>query len=211
MEPRTTHKQDRRTPVVCTPESSGPRPGFQAYFVAAAILLAIVAQAQDVLHLTDGTEAHGTILDWLPGEGVKLRTENGVVSVYPETMVTKVTRQPKAAPLQTTLPVAPQPLRRRKEPWVAFGLSFILPGAGQFYNGHFLKGLGYLGQWAAGAMMVSVAPEPPNPAWEMGAAFMIGSLLASAVDVPVSAIRINKKIETATAVVPAGVQLAVRF
>ena len=94
---------------------------------------------------------------------------------------------------------------------MAFGLSFILPGAGQFYNGHFLKGLGYLGQWAAGAMMVSVAPEPPNPAWEMGAAFMIGSLLASAVDAPVSAIRINKKIETATAVVPAGVQLAVRF
>ena len=41
--------------------------------VVAALLMGSAAQAQDTLHLTDGTEARGTILAWSPSEGVTLQ------------------------------------------------------------------------------------------------------------------------------------------
>ena len=33
----------------------------------------------------------------------------------------------------------PRPFRMRKNPWVAVGLSAVVPGAGQFYNGSYWK------------------------------------------------------------------------
>ena len=98
---------------------------------AALVLLAVAAQAQDTLHLDDGSEVHGTVIEWSE-EGVKLRGENGVISIYPASMVVKMTTHPPRVVAPKVVPPATPPpaLRGRKEPWVAFALSAFAPGLG---------------------------------------------------------------------------------
>ena len=38
----------------------------------------------------------------------------------------------------------------RRNPWLAFGLSALIPGTGQFYNGQYMKGVPQLGAALAG-------------------------------------------------------------
>ena len=176
--------------------------------------------AQDEVHLDDGSVIKGSILEMIPGETIKVEMADGSVFVYDMDEVSRVAKEriSEIRPSQPPpLPPRPALSLSRKSPWAAFGLSFLIPGAGQFYNGQSGKGLAFLGWWLGGAWLY-------GPAWdgkyrwsestrvETGAVFMLMSSLISMVDAPVSANRINRKVDALqVSVGPSGAQLTLRF
>ena len=94
-----------------------------------------------------------------------------------------------------------------KNPWLAFGLSALIPGTGQFYNEQYKKGLPQLGAAMAGSALVFFAArdnyEDIYGYWVdadkddrravYGGVLWLGGLLWSVIDAPVSANRINRK------------------
>ena len=187
----------------------------QAVVILTLIVLFLPGGARaDVVHLDDGSIIQGSVLEVIPGETLKIQTADGSVYVYGMDEVTRVMKAVTEVPV---VKLQMEPTLRRKDPMVAFGLSWVVPGGGQFYNGHTAKGLGHLGTFVVGAWMF-------GPAWDgkyrftkkmrvdTGAALMLGSLLASLVDAPVSALRINRKLEELKlSVAPTGARLALRF
>ena len=107
----------------------------------------------------------------------------------------------------------------RPHPWEAFGLSVLVPGAGQFYNGQPGKGVASLGYWLFG--LACYWPALDGKYWPhekrrvaVGIVFIVGSHAFSLIDATVSAQRIQKKRGSARLSiggVPKGVHLAVRF
>ena len=107
------------------------------------------------------------------------------------------TRRPGSATLGST----------HKNPWLAFGLSALIPGTGQFYNEQPRKGLPQLGAAIAGSALVFFAardnyediygywvdPDNDDRRAVYGGVLWLGGLLWSAIDAPVSANRINRK------------------
>ena len=190
-----------------------------ALIVVAALLMGSAAQAQDTLHLTDGTEARGTILAWSPSEGVTLKRPDGVVSIYPTALVARVSRG--AWGPEMTSPVVQElpEVHGRPHPWEAFGLSVLVPGAGQLYNGQPGKGVASLGYWLFGLACYWPALDGKDGARQsrrvaIGSVFIVGSHAFSLIDATVSAERIQKKLGSAKLSIggaPKGVRLAVRF
>ncbi|MCY3736687.1 MAG: hypothetical protein OXG13_09825 [Gemmatimonadaceae bacterium] len=189
-----------------------------ACLAAALVLLAVAARAQDTLHLDDGTEVHGTVLEWSE-EGVKLRGENGVISIYPASMVVKMTRPPPRVVAPKVAPPATPPpaLRGRKEPWVAIMLSGLLPGLGQYYNGERLKAAGYAGAYLVGMVAFWPARDgsyryDKEERVRYGAVVIVTSTVMSTVGAALDAHRINKKLEAVQlSVAPGEARLAIRF
>ena len=95
----------------------------------------------------------------------------------------------------------------RRNPWLAFGLSALVPGAGQFYNGQYAKGVPQLGAAIAGSALVFSAVrdnyEDIHGDWidaddddqkaVYGGLLWLGGLLWSVIDAPASANRINRE------------------
>ena len=197
----------------------------RAFLLPLAILLLASGPthvlAQDEVHLADGSIIRGAILEVIPGATLKIEMADGSVMVYPMDEVVRVAKgrsseiqppQPPALP-----PPAMSPSLRRKSPWAAFGLSFLIPGLGQLYNGQPGKGVAFLGWWLGGAWLY-------GPAWDgeyqwteasrvqNGAVFMLMSSLISMVDAPISANRINRKADALkVSAAPSGVNLTLRF
>jgi len=112
----------------------------------------------------------------------------------------------------TTEPASPtaaqvtQPSKR--EPIVAFALSFLIPGLGQFYNGDTTKGAIQLGGFAAGLalMIAGSATDDVYDDWNfdnpdetdvstlatVGAITALGFWAWSAIDAPLSASKKNR-------------------
>ncbi len=97
---------------------------------------------------------------------------------------------------------------KKKEPWLAFGLSFLIPGAGQFYNEQYKKGVPQLGAAIAGSGLVFMAVRDnyqrfPDRKWVdpddddrmalFGGLLWLGGLLWSVIDAPISANGINQQ------------------
>ena len=97
---------------------------------------------------------------------------------------------------------------KKKEPWLACGLSLLIPGAGQFYNKQDRKGVSQLGAAIAGSGLVFMAVRDnyqrfPDRKWVdpddddrmalFGGLLWLGGLLWSVIDAPISANRINQQ------------------
>ena len=94
-----------------------------------------------------------------------------------------------------------------KNPWIATGLSIIVPGLGQFYNGHYLKGGIQLGLVLSGYILLFDAIEDnteysdgtivdvddDDAIGELGLLIAGGTALWSIIDAPISANNINKR------------------
>jgi len=88
-----------------------------------------------------------------------------------------------------------------REPVIAFGLSLLYPGLGQFYNGQNLKGGLLAGGFTLGLIIVAAAPTTDSilKKGEVAVLTTIPMFLIyfySLVDAPVSASRINRKNST---------------
>ena len=85
---------------------------------------------------------------------------------------------------------------QEKNPWLAFGLSFLVTGVGQWYNGHYAKGTIQLVTATTGAVAFLSDSDDDNNVGnvgEIGALVWLGSVVWSLVDAPVSANRINRQ------------------
>ncbi len=94
-----------------------------------------------------------------------------------------------------------------KNPWLAFGLSALIPGTGQFYNEQYEKGIPQLGAAIAGSALVFSAvrdnyediygnwvdADEDDQRAVYGGILWLGGLLWSVIDAPVSANRINRE------------------
>jgi hypothetical protein len=96
-------------------------------------------------------------------------------------------------------------LSKRKSPGVAFVLSLILPGAGQYYNGDVAKGVA-MDVWIAGGFALILYDSGLNERYSssrdkspsldtFGAIMVISGSLWSMIDAPISASKKNKKAE----------------
>ena len=105
---------------------------------------------------------------------------------------------------EEALPLVPQMSDvQEKNPWLAFLLSFVITGTGQFYNGENEKGGVMLAGALTGAGMIisqiedDKIPED-NGVVTTGAILLLGSSLWSVIDAPISANRINREARQAS-------------
>jgi TM2 domain-containing membrane protein YozV len=188
-------------------------PSFAVAALLAALVLAFVlpyhsaaqGQNEDVVYLKNGGVIRGVIIEQVPGVSLKIKTHDGNVFVYAMKDVQKMTKE---APVEgsTSSTVS------EKSPLLAFVLSFILPGGGQYYNGDIGKGVIMTGAAAAGiATMLAAGTESvwhkdntgyyyasygywvdQTTTWYyVGAGVAAAASLWSWIDAPISASRIN--------------------
>lgn len=184
---------------------------------------------EDVVYLKDGTIVRGTIIEQIPDELLKIQTQGGSMFVYTLEDIAKIVKEPVLEPEIETEP-DPQPddtraeiakiveesmlemkwqiIAQKKEPWLAFALSLVMPGTGQFYNDQYTKGIIQLGAVSAGAGLVFVGLQDNYKAWDgpwidpdqdnrrlalPGGILWACFHLWSVIDAPLSAIHINEQ------------------
>lgn len=154
-----------------------------------------VAEAQqtgDVVYLRDGSVLGETITLQVPGESILIRTRDGNV---PRITIDRVARFAEGPMAPTAMPQMAQ----EKSPGLAFLLSFLVPGLGQFYNGQYGKGAGMLAGSVVGGVLVSQTwvdcweDDVDCGEWTAGAVLLVGSWVWSMIDAPVSARAINRR------------------
>lgn len=126
---------------------------FLLLFCAMSTMFAAAqANLQDVVYLKNGSVVRGVIIEQVPGVSLKLQTNDGNIFVYNIADVEKMTKeQSKVAAHQ----VSPYSIAvgtgngangtnstavSERSPLAAGVLSWLIPGAGQFYNGQSKKG-----------------------------------------------------------------------
>ena len=144
-------------------------------------------ERQDIIYLENGSVVKGIIVELVTDVSVKIKLQDGIVYIYPMDEVRKIIR--KEAP------------KERKSPELAFVLSLIFPGGGQFYNGDISKGITQQLLIAAGLVLViSEASknrggfiDTRNSTFKIvGITMVAGGVLWSLIDAPISASKKNK-------------------
>ena len=107
------------------------------------LLAPMVAKSQqqmdDVVYLKNGSIIRGMIIEQIPNQSLKIQTKDGSVFVYNMSEVEKMTKEASLTSTPTLLGNQRGP--GYKSPAVAFVLSWLIPGAGQMYNGQTGKGI----------------------------------------------------------------------
>lgn len=160
---------------------------------------AFAQQMEDVIHLKNGGLVRGTIIEQIPGESLRIQTRDGNVFVYTMDEIAKISKEP-------VMKMRGQIEVQKKDPWLAFYLSLLIPGGGQFYNGQHSKGVAQLGGSILGIGLVVSAlednyeiygiivdPDDDDRAAVSGLLLFFGSYLWSIIDAPISANRINQQ------------------
>jgi len=150
---------------------------------------------QDVGYLKNGAAVRGLTIEQMPNVSVEVQAGDGNVFVYKMDDVLNITKE---------FPVAGAWTGDKKSPVLAFVLSCLVPGAGQYYNGDITKGaiqqVLYAGGLtlglyaAAGGAYGSDDNEAATWVW-VGLGVAGASYLWSIIDAPISAIRINRERE----------------
>ena len=83
---------------------------------------------------------------------------------------------------------------KKRDPGVAFILSFFVSGTGQVYNGQYVKGAVMFAGSLTGAIMTFKGIESGHKYYrQYGPILLIGSSLWSMIDAPISAGKLNKE------------------
>ena len=192
---------------------------------------AFAQQMEDVVHLKNGSTIRCTVIERILGESLKIKTQDGSVYIYTMEEIEKIVREPVKRKEGHLGPELVPPLATRrgeeavrifngpmkeagsrfslkmKEPWLACGLSILIPGAGQFYNGQYKKGVIQLGAALAGSGLIVhgvrdnyedisgdwIDPKSNDGTAVFGGFLWLGGLLWSAIDAPISANLINRQ------------------
>ena len=107
---------------------------------------------EDVVHLNNGGLIRGTIIEQIPGGSLTIQTRDGNVLVFRMDEIARISKEP-------VVRMRGRIYEKKKEPWVAFALSFLIPGAGQVYNGEVGKGAAQFGGTIVGWGLVISATE----------------------------------------------------
>ena len=158
------------------------------FFLVLLTILIFTSQAfADVIHLKDGSTISGTIVEHVPGAKIRILAKDGTALTYHMEDVVKITR---AAPVaQDSVRVVPVDFQsvKRKRPLLAFGLSLLVPGTGQLYNGDYGHGVVHL--LAAGFAWDNYSTTDST----LTLVCCLTIHLISAIDAPIKARRINKR------------------
>lgn len=159
-------------------------------------------EMEDVVYLKSGHVFRGKILEQVVGQSIKIETRDGSVFVFPMDEVSRIAKEPKGS---ATAADEAGPTGRRRDPTAAGVLSFIIPGAGQVYNGEYAKAALHFGMFYAGAI-IAISNMDWDFIWGetdgfegnsgllfLGSALALGGMIWSVVDAPKSANRINKE------------------
>ncbi len=161
---------------------------------------ALAQQMEDVVHLKNGGLVRGTIIEQILGESLKIKTRDGNEFVYTMNEIAKISKESGKG-------MGGRIRAKKKNPWIAGGLSLVVPGAGQAYNSQFKKALTQFGIAAVGTALMYTANsddyknvdgdtvDPDNDNWKIGFGVPLnyGSRLWSVIDALISANRINKR------------------
>jgi TM2 domain-containing membrane protein YozV len=165
-------------------------------------------QYEDVVYLKNGFIIRGVIIEQVPGEQIRIKSRDGNVFVFSMEEVERFGKE--EVPLK-----GPE-----KRPDVAWLLSFVISGGGQFYNGDIGKGVVALTLSIAGFALFYV--YYPQEAWgppatrnkELaygGLAVAAGVWIWSMIDAPRTAQRLNAERGYTSIDVPLSDQLTLRF
>ena len=114
-------------------------------FVFISSLAFAQGNLQDVVYLKNGSIIRGVIIEQVPNQSIKLQTADRNVFVFQMSEIEKLTREPQLGQFgyKSSMP-------KVKHPPLAWGLSFLMPGVGQFYNGDIGKGVAFLCTYVVG-------------------------------------------------------------
>lgn len=138
---------------------------FLLLFCAMSTMFAAAqANLQDVVYLKNGSVVRGTIIEQVPGVSLKLQTNDGNIFVYNIEDVEKMTKEQSKAETHQVPTYAysngvgsiNSTAMSERSPFVAGLLSWIVPGAGQFYNGQSKKGWGDLGLHLGSSIIMGI-------------------------------------------------------
>ena len=112
----------------------------------------------DYIRLKDGRVVAGKVIEEVPASHVKIRTLEGMLRTFDMHDVLRISKDPNSSIdevveyKRSIQPVSRLSVRGQKSPYLAFLLSFLIPGAGQFYNGDYVKGAIQTGLAGAGVV-----------------------------------------------------------
>lgn len=145
----------------------------------------------DVIHLNDGSKVTGEIIEHIPNDYVKIETINNEIKTYRSTQINKM----KVLKVRLNLNRTTATLRAALFPSIPF-LFPIFTGWGQFYNGQYSKGLGFLANSLIGVSVILASGKPDgnvdNTTAAIGASMVVGGYILSIVDANLSAKKINE-------------------
>lgn len=102
--------------------------------------------------------------------------------------------------LATVSSVSGAEVFEKRDPWIACGLSIILPGMGQHYNDDHVRGLLLNIAYIGGVTAVAVGEyEDDDTVGGIGALFAFPALIYSIIEAPMRSEQINKKLTLAPA------------
>ena len=124
---------------------------------------------EDVVHLKNGSIVRGIIIEQTPSVSLKIQTRDGNVFVYTMDEIAKMSKEPVMG-----MGTGHVGYGYIKNPWLAVGLSGLIPGGGQFYLEQHTKGAIQLGGAIAG-LVLWISGEP----WESDWKDIVGPLVYS--------------------------------
>ena len=105
------------------------------------VTMSVMQSDKDVVYLKDKSIIHGSIVRLIPNESLMIQIEGGSKYNFNVDEVLKVEMEnPEQIPIDPIPPSLKTIVPSRKSPFLASGLSFVMPGLGQFYNGQPSKG-----------------------------------------------------------------------
>ena len=150
--------------------------------VLVVVVLPVSAQQmlEDVIYLKNGDVIRGTIITEVIGQSIKIRTSGGSEFTYTVDQITKIAKEP----------VITMPTIKEKIPFVSFGLSFLVVGCGQAYNGELKKAVSH---WVLAVSSLIIILNADSEV-EANIFTIIGftNWAWSMIEAPISADRINK-------------------
>lgn len=178
------------------------------------LMFTSVASAQenmsDIVYLKNGSVIRGVIVENILNVSVKVQTEDGNIFVFTYDEIEKLGRE-QAFSYKNTQALG------RKSGAAAWGLSFLLPGLGQFYNGDTTKGFVMSGLYISGIIVAETLGydtytstyyddyydewsygyeyEETNTLYAVGLGVAVCTWIWSMIDAPTTASRINKEID----------------
>lgn len=126
---------------------------FLMFFVVLVLGLFIEAEAQvveEVVYLKNGSVIRGIIVEQIPNETLRIRTRGGSEFVFQMSEVLKITKElpvvepPSQQDQSPPVQLPPGGYIRQKDPTIAFLLSFLISGGGQFYTENYGEGAAHL-------------------------------------------------------------------
>lgn len=152
-------------------------------------------EMEDVVYMKDGSVLRGVIIEQNPGDYLLLQTRDQNVLRFSFSDIDRLTREAREAPASAE----PRVAVAEKSPGTAMGLSFLVTGLGQFYNGESSKGVLHLvvGAVAAGTMLAGVEDcyaydDFDCSTFTIGALGVVGTKIWTMWDAYDSAKRINE-------------------